>query len=111
MYGTHNLWLFLLSGIALNLVPGQDSLYIIGRSITQGRIAGIVSVLGIGSGCIVHILTATIGLYSLLALSPLTFTTVCLAGGFYLIYLGIMIVAGRNKARPATTFAGTSEAT
>jgi len=111
MYGTHNLWIFLFAGIALNLVPGQDSLYIIGRSIAQGRMAGIVSVLGIGSGCIVHILAATIGLYSLLALSPLTFTAVCLAGGFYLIYLGIMIIAGRNKARPAITFSDTSEAT
>jgi threonine/homoserine/homoserine lactone efflux protein len=110
MFGTHNLWIFLFAGIALNLVPGQDSLYIIGRSISQGRVAGIVSVLGVGSGCMVHILAATIGLYSLLALSPLTFTAVCLAGGLYLMYLGIMTVAGRNKARPAFTFANTSEA-
>ena len=110
MFGTHNLWIFLFAGIALNLVPGQDSLYIIGRSIAQGRVAGIVSVLGVGSGCMVHILAATIGLYSLLALSPLTFTAVCLAGGLYLMYLGVMTVAGRNKARPAFTFADASEA-
>jgi len=110
MFGTHNLWIFLVAGIALNLVPGQDSLYIIGRSIAQGRVAGIVSVLGIGSGCVIHILAATIGLYSLLAYSPLTFTAVSLAGGIYLIYLGIMTVAGRHKVRPAFTFADTTEA-
>jgi len=110
MFGTQNLGLFLLAGIALNLVPGQDTLYILGRSVAQGRVAGIVSVLGIGSGCLVHILAATIGLYSLLALSPFSFTAICLAGGTYLIYLGLMTVIGGNKTRPAFTFGDTPEA-
>ncbi|MFA6225294.1 MAG: hypothetical protein WC620_03705 [Methanoregula sp.] len=48
MFGTHNLGIFLLAGIALNLIPGQDTLYIIGRSIAQGRVAGIVSVIASG---------------------------------------------------------------
>ena len=110
MFGTHNLWIFLFAGIALNLVPGQDTLYILGRSVAQGRVAGIVSVLGIGSGCVVHILAATVGLYSLLALSPFAFTAICLAGGTYLVYLGIMTVISRNNTRPAFTFGDTSEA-
>jgi len=110
MFGTQNLGLFLLAGIALNLVPGQDTLYILGRSVAQGRVAGIVSVLGIGSGCVVHILAATVGLYSLLALSPFAFTAICLAGGTYLVYLGIMTVISRNNTRPAFTFGDTSEA-
>jgi threonine/homoserine/homoserine lactone efflux protein len=109
MFGTHNLEIFLFAGIALNLIPGQDTLYIIGRSIAQGRVAGIVSVFGVGSGCVIHILAATIGLYSLLALSPFTFTAICLAGGVYLIYLGIMTVVGRKKAVPAFTFGNTPE--
>jgi threonine/homoserine/homoserine lactone efflux protein len=110
MFGTHNLGIFLIAAIALNLVPGQDTLYIIGRSVSQGRVAGIVSVLGIGSGCIIHILAAAIGFYSLLALSPFAFTVICLAGGLYLIWLGIMTVIGRQNAMPAFTFGGTPEA-
>jgi threonine/homoserine/homoserine lactone efflux protein len=110
MFGTQNLGIFLLAGIALNLVPGQDTLYILGRSLAQGRVAGIVSVIGLGSGCVVHILAATIGLYSLLALSPFTFKAICLAGGLYLIYLGIMAVISRNHARPACMFGNTPDA-
>jgi threonine/homoserine/homoserine lactone efflux protein len=110
MFGTHNLEIFLLAGIALNLIPGQDTLYIIGRSLAQGRTAGIVSVIGLGSGCVIHILAATIGLYSLLAVSPFAFTAICLAGGIYLIYLGIMTVAGRKNAAPAFSFGNTPEA-
>lgn len=92
MFGTQHLLVFILAGISLNLVPGQDTLYIIGRSIAQGRTAGVVSVLGIGSGCLVHILLASLGLYAVLALSPLLFTGICVAGGVYLVYLGIMAV-------------------
>jgi threonine/homoserine/homoserine lactone efflux protein len=109
MFGTHNLGIFLLAGIALNLVPGQDTLYILGRSIAQGRMAGIVSVLGVGSGCVMHVFAAAIGFYSLLALSPLAFSAICLAGGLYLIWLGIMTVVHRHHARPAFTFGDTPE--
>jgi threonine/homoserine/homoserine lactone efflux protein len=48
--GTHDLWLFVLSGLLLNITPGPDTLYIIGRSSTQGRRAGAVAALGIGAG-------------------------------------------------------------
>jgi threonine/homoserine/homoserine lactone efflux protein len=111
MFGTHHLEIFLIAGIALNLVPGQDTLYILGRSLSQGRTAGIVSVLGIGTGCVIHILAAAIGLYSLLALSPFAFAGICLAGGLYLIYLGLMTVAKRNKSRPAVSFGNTRDST
>lgn len=53
MLGTQNLPLFVASGLLLNLMPGPDTLYIVGRSISQGRTAGVVSVLGISSGCMV----------------------------------------------------------
>jgi threonine/homoserine/homoserine lactone efflux protein len=110
MLGTHNLGIFLIAGIALNMIPGQDTLYILGRSLAQGRVAGVVSVLGVGSGCVVHVFAAAIGLYSLLALSPYAFTAICLAGGVYLIYLGIMTVASRNKTRPKIKFGNTPDA-
>lgn len=92
MFGTQHLLVFLLAGITLNITPGQDTLYIIGRSVAQGRTAGIVSVFGIATGCLIHILAASIGLYAVLALSPVLFTGICVAGGVYLIYLGIMAV-------------------
>ena len=91
MFGTQHLLTFLIAAIALNLVPGQDTLYIIGRSLSQGRRAGIVSVLGIGSGCLVHITAAAIGLYSVLALWPPAFSFITDAGALYLIFLGIMV--------------------
>jgi threonine/homoserine/homoserine lactone efflux protein len=101
MLGIQNFGIFLLAGIALNLTPGQDTLYIIGRSLSQGRIAGIISVLGIGSGCLFHIAAASIGLYSLLALSPVSFTAICQVGGLYLIYLGIITLIYRKHDKPS----------
>jgi threonine/homoserine/homoserine lactone efflux protein len=55
MFGIHDFGIFLASGVLLNLTPGQDTFYILGRSISQGRSAGVVSVLGIASGAIIHI--------------------------------------------------------
>ena len=53
---------FVVAGIILNLIPGPDILYIVGRSLAQGRVAGIVSCLGIAAGCLVHVAAATLGL-------------------------------------------------
>ena len=96
MFGTQHFLTFLIAAIALNLVPGQDTLYIIGRSLSQGRRAGIISVLGIGSGCLVHITAAAIGLYSVLALWPPAFSLIADLGALYLIWLGIMTWRGRT---------------
>jgi threonine/homoserine/homoserine lactone efflux protein len=109
MFGTQHFFTFLLAGIALNLTPGQDTLYIIGRSLAQGRTAGIVSALGIGSGCAIHIIASAIGLYSLLALTPVVFTAICWSGAVYLIFLGVMIWAKRKSNMPEFKFASTSE--
>jgi threonine/homoserine/homoserine lactone efflux protein len=97
MFGTQHLLTFLIAAIALNLVPGQDTLYIIGRSLSQGRRAGIISVLGIGSGCLVHITAAAIGLYSVLALWPPAFGLIADLGALYLIFLGIMVWVNRKS--------------
>lgn len=96
LFGTHDFFAFLLAGIALNLVPGQDTLYILGRSLAQGRAAGIVSVFGIGTGCMVHVLAAAFGLYAVLALWPVAFGAVTLLGAAYLIWLGISLWIGRK---------------
>lgn len=97
MFGTQHFLTFLIAAIALNLVPGQDTLYIIGRSLSQGRRAGIISVLGIGSGCLVHITAAAIGLYSVLALWPPAFSIIADLGALYLIWLGIMTWVNRKS--------------
>jgi threonine/homoserine/homoserine lactone efflux protein len=100
LFGIHDFFAFLIAGIALNLVPGQDTLYIVGRSLAQGRKAGIVSVLGVGFGCLVHITAAALGLYALLALCPLAFEAVVVLGGLYLIWLGISPWLRQKSARP-----------
>jgi threonine/homoserine/homoserine lactone efflux protein len=95
MFGIHNYWLFILSGILLNIVPGQDTLYIVGRSISQGRSAGFLSVLGISTGCLIHTLAAAFGLSAVLAASSRAFMTLKFIGAAYLIYLGIrMLLSG-----------------
>jgi threonine/homoserine/homoserine lactone efflux protein len=103
MFGTQNLALFLLTGILLNLTPGQDTLYIVGRSVAQGRRAGLLSALGIASGSVVHTLAAAFGLSAILATSASAFVTVKLIGAAYLVYLGIRMWIDKSpsKGNPA----------
>lgn len=107
LFGTHDYLAFLLAAIALNLVPGQDTLYIIGRSLAQGREAGIISVLGLGSGCLVHITAAALGLYAILAFCPLAFMAISLLGALYLIWLGISTWLRRNDRNHGLAAIGT----
>lgn len=81
--------LFCAAAFALAVVPGPAVLYIVAQSVDQGRLAGLVSALGIGVGSLVHVLAATIGLSSLLASSATAFTIVKYAGAAYLVVLGI----------------------
>ncbi len=83
------LGLFVLAALALLLVPGPSVLYIVTRSIEQGRVAGLVSVLGVHLGSLVHITAAAIGLSSLLVSSALAFNVVKYLGAAYLVFLGI----------------------
>ena len=66
MLGIHDFGVFIATGVLLNLTPGQDTLYIVGRSITQGRSVGVVSALGISAGVIIHTLAAALGLSAIL---------------------------------------------
>ncbi len=60
MLGIHDYWLLVATGVLLNLTPGQDTLYILGRSIAQGRRIGLASALGISAGSVVHTLAAAL---------------------------------------------------
>ena len=73
MYGIHDLTLFMISGLLLNLMPGPDSLLIMTRSARQGWRAGSAAALGIGAGTMVHIFAAALGLSALLATSATAF--------------------------------------
>jgi threonine/homoserine/homoserine lactone efflux protein len=102
MFGTHDLALFIVSGLLLNFTPGADTLYIVGRSTLQGGRAGAVAALGIGAGCCIHILAAGLGLSALLAASATAFTVVKLVGAAYLVYLGISLWRVESRALTAS---------
>lgn len=94
-FGISDFGLFCLAVLLLNATPGPDTAYIVGRSVAQGRAAGLVSALGISLGCCVHALASALGLTAILAASATAFLAIKLAGGAYLVYLGMrMMVAG-----------------
>lgn len=95
MFGIHDYGLFIASSVLLHLIPGQDTLYILSRSIGQGRRAGIASALGITAGTIVHTLAAALGLSAILATSAMAFLIVKYAGAAYLVYLGMRTMFAR----------------
>src|SRR5919108_680341 len=97
MSSIHNFSLFLAAGILLNLTPGPDTVYILGRSIAQGREAGVASALGVSLGSIFHTCAAALGLSAILATSALAFDAIKLLGGAYLIFLGTKILLDRRK--------------
>jgi len=92
MFGIHDLALFMVSGLLLNIMPGPDSLLVMLRSGSQGWRAGSVATLGIGTGVMVHVLAAALGLSALLSASAELFALIKLAGAIYLIYLGFSLL-------------------
>ena len=106
MLGIHDYWLFVATGVLLNLTPGQDTLYILGRSIAQGRQIGVASALGISAGSIVHTLGAALGLSAVLATSASAFVVLKVIGAAYLVYLGVRMLMARTAALGSTDIAG-----
>jgi threonine/homoserine/homoserine lactone efflux protein len=108
--GIRELPVFLVSAAMLAVTPGQDTLYVMGRALAQGRKAGIISVAGILSGALIHLFAGAVGLSALLAASPSAFTVVKWAGGAYLIYLGVRMLVGGGKDEEVETRSITSSA-
>lgn len=93
-----NLFLFLAAAISLNVTPGPDTLYVLARSVGQGRRAGIVSVLGGSTGRLIHTFATAVGLSALVVSSPAAYTFIKYLGAVYLVYLGVrMIVSGEER--------------
>ena len=99
MFGINELCLFVVSGIVLNILPGPDSLYVIGRSASQGFRAGSAAAFGIGSGTIVHILLAAFGLSAILATSAMAFSIIKIVGAIYLLYMAFTILIGSDESK------------
>ena len=97
---------FLFAGILLNLTPGNDTIFILTKSIAQGRKAGILSVLGIATGSLIHTALAAFGLSVIIARSVLAFTIVKYAGAAYLLYLGIRMITTQSKFEADISKAG-----
>ncbi|WP_436855162.1 LysE family translocator [Staphylococcus caeli] len=97
MFDIVSFQVFLVTAIIICVTPGIDTMFILSRSISQGRNAGVYSVLGISAGCLVHTLLAAIGLSALLQTSVLLFTIVKIIGAIYLVFLGIQMLLSKSS--------------
>lgn len=92
---------FAAASLALVIMPGPNVLYILARGISQGRVAALISSVGVEAGVCVHVLAAALGLSALIATSAIAFNLVRYAGGAYLLYLGVKtLTTGREGPRP-----------
>lgn len=97
MFGITHYEMFLLTCLIVNITPGPDTLYVVSRSIAQGRRAGIYSLLGISSGCAIHTLLAALGLSVILMHSAMAFMAVKTLGALYLAYLGLAALLSKDN--------------
>ena len=100
MLGTQNFAVFAVAGILLIITPGQDTFYILGRGIAQGRRAGVISALGISTGALAHVTAAALGLSALIASAPYAFTFIKWMGAAYLMYLGFEMLREQDSETP-----------
>lgn len=98
MFGIENYTGFIIAAVILNLTPGIDTFYVLTRCVAQGRRAGLVSVAGIMTGCVVHVLCTAFGLSVVLSTSVLAFNLIKWAGALYLAFLGVKTLANRSSA-------------
>jgi threonine/homoserine/homoserine lactone efflux protein len=84
--------LFIAAAVLLVLAPGPDMLYMLTRTIAQGRKAGVLAAVGINAGAYVHVIAAVLGLSAILATSSVAFTVVKWLGAAYLVWIGIQAI-------------------
>jgi threonine/homoserine/homoserine lactone efflux protein len=111
---TSSLEVFVAASLALLVVPGPAVLYIVGRSLNHGRRAGVLSVLGICTGTLCHVVAAALGLTAVLRASPIAFSAIRYAGAAYLVWLGLRALrsgeasigtdSGRRRDAPMQIF-------
>lgn len=96
MPSLHAIILFTTAAIVITLCPGPSMLYVMSRSIAQGRTAGCFSALGLSTGLFLHTLAASMGLSFIFLYSPLIYLIVKYLGALYLLYLGLQMLLSRN---------------
>lgn len=100
----HQLLLFVLASLTLNLVPGPDMLYILARTVSQDKQAGLLSTAGISTGLLFHTLAAASGLSLIILQSAIAFTAVKLLGAGYLIFMGIKMLLAKKERQQQGIF-------
>ena len=98
MLGIHDLSLFIVSGLLLNMAPGPDTLLIMTRSASQGWRGGLAAAAGIGAGVFVHVFAAALGLSAILSTSATAFMLVKYLGAAYLLYVGVSMMCKKVTA-------------
>jgi threonine/homoserine/homoserine lactone efflux protein len=101
MLTLHQITGFLLAAILITATPGPDNLMVLGMGISKGRKQGIAFGLGCALGCLSHTFLAAVGVSALIAASPAAFTLLKIAGGIYLIYLGVNAIRKAGTVAPA----------
>lgn len=97
---------FLFAALLITASPGPDNLLVLGMGVSKGRTRGIVFGLGCAAGCLSHTVLAVIGVSAAIAASPLAFTALKVAGGLYLVWLGIRALRSRGGAKVAAVRGG-----
>jgi len=95
---------FILTGILLNITPGNDTIFILSRSMAQGKKAGLMSVLGIATGSLIHTTLAAFGLSIIIAKSVLLFSIIKYAGAAYLLYIGYQMITDKTSLNTDNSF-------
>ena len=96
MFGIHDFGLFFVSALLLNIAPGPDTAYVVGRSVQLRWRGGVAAALGISTGCLTHVLAVAVGLSALLVASAAAFTAVKWLGAAYLCYIGLTMLFSRQ---------------
>jgi RhtB (resistance to homoserine/threonine) family protein len=99
MFRIENFYLFLSVSLLINLSPGPDMLYTAARSLSQGTKAGVLSAMGIFTGCLVHTTAAVFGLSKIIQESVFLFSIIKYAGAAYLVFLGLRSFFRKNKTQ------------
>lgn len=97
---------FLLACIALNLMPGLDTFYILTRSGREGHAVGLAAALGINAGCLVHTAAAVLGISAILMTSAIAFSVLKYLGAAYLVWIGVRMLFSRTAERQPTVTRG-----
>jgi len=109
MLSTHSVLLFVFASLMLNLLPGPDMLYIIARTLSDDKRAGLIFTAGVSTGLMIHTLAATTGLSFIILQSAIAFTVIKLMGATYLIYMGCkMMFSDSDKRITESTIAKSS---